>query len=46
MSWEDRSIDEIKLFIESLERVLGGRRVIKKLGLYEILEKKIREQED
>lgn len=45
MSWEDMEVSEIKLAIESYERVLGGSRVIKKLGLYEILDKKSREME-
>lgn len=45
MSWEDKSIEDIKLAIESLERVLGGRRILRKIGLYEILDKKSREME-
>jgi len=45
MRWEDSSIPELKSIIRAYENVLGGRRVLRKLGLYEILDKKSREME-
>ena len=45
MRWEDSSVEELTSIIKAYEKVLGGKRVLKKLELYEILDKKSREME-